>query len=141
MPAQMQWLCATSMGPSQVRSEIAAHAQQIREHTGRRDFGTCAGTLHDERVAVVARGGVTHHVVGQRDVGEGMRFLELGYAHRGLAIGGKPAHVAQDLAARRRFVEALPHLAVVFRDRKSTRLNSSHSQISYAVFCLKKKNK
>src|SRR2546430_3123434 len=25
-------------------------------------------------------------------------------------------------------------------DRKSTRLNSSHSQISYAVFCLKKKN-
>src|SRR3989475_7756063 len=27
------------------------------------------------------------------------------------------------------------------RDRKSTRLNSSHSQISYAVFCLKKKTK
>src|SRR2546430_17548291 len=26
-----------------------------------------------------------------------------------------------------------------YRDRKSTRLNSSHSQISYAVFCLKKK--
>src|SRR2546427_9440593 len=31
-----------------------------------------------------------------------------------------------------------PELA---RDRKSTRLNSSHSQISYAVFCLKKKKK
>src|SRR5688572_32738636 len=30
------------------------------------------------------------------------------------------------------------HRAVA--DRKSTRLNSSHSQISYAVFCLKKKN-
>src|SRR5688572_31928040 len=30
---------------------------------------------------------------------------------------------------------------VVVRDRKSTRLNSSHSQISYAVFCLKKKKK
>src|SRR2546430_7489351 len=28
----------------------------------------------------------------------------------------------------------------VSQDRKSTRLNSSHSQISYAVFCLKKKN-
>src|SRR2546430_12511574 len=27
----------------------------------------------------------------------------------------------------------------IARDRKSTRLNSSHSQISYAVFCLKKK--
>src|SRR2546430_8542847 len=31
-----------------------------------------------------------------------------------------------------------PHIA--WTDRKSTRLNSSHSQISYAVFCLKKKN-
>src|SRR2546421_1116086 len=29
----------------------------------------------------------------------------------------------------------------VFLDRKSTRLNSSHDQISYAVFCLKKKKK
>src|SRR5688572_31819171 len=28
-----------------------------------------------------------------------------------------------------------------WKDRKSTRLNSSHSQISYAVFCLKKKRK
>src|SRR2546421_6571621 len=29
----------------------------------------------------------------------------------------------------------------LYRDRKSTRLNSSHDQISYAVFCLKKKKK
>src|SRR2546427_10886414 len=33
------------------------------------------------------------------------------------------------------------HAKGVERDRKSTRLNSSHSQISYAVFCLKKKKK
>src|SRR2546430_7379544 len=32
-------------------------------------------------------------------------------------------------------------LADDYLDRKSTRLNSSHSQISYAVFCLKKKKK
>src|SRR6266853_3331237 len=31
--------------------------------------------------------------------------------------------------------------AITVGDRKSTRLNSSHSQISYAVFCLKKKKK
>src|SRR3712207_7187790 len=30
--------------------------------------------------------------------------------------------------------------ATLARDRKSTRLNSSHANISYAVFCLKKKN-
>src|SRR5207249_12071430 len=35
--------------------------------------------------------------------------------------------------------ERLEH-ALVVRDRKSTRLNSSHVSISYAVFCLKKKN-
>src|SRR2546430_13671470 len=32
-----------------------------------------------------------------------------------------------------------PNTVFYRRDRKSTRLNSSHSQISYAVFCLKKK--
>src|SRR2546430_9976086 len=32
-------------------------------------------------------------------------------------------------------------VASIQTDRKSTRLNSSHSQISYAVFCLKKKDK
>src|SRR2546430_5497249 len=34
-----------------------------------------------------------------------------------------------------------PPRQVGLEDRKSTRLNSSHSQISYAVFCLKKKKK
>src|SRR5690606_42020225 len=33
-----------------------------------------------------------------------------------------------------------PSVRLSFQDRKSTRLNSSHVKISYAVFCLKKKN-
>src|SRR2546430_6943130 len=45
--------------------------------------------------------------------------------------------VAPDLYADIRPL-GLPDL---IKDRKSTRLNSSHSQISYAVFCLKKKKK
>src|SRR2546427_9487877 len=53
------------------------------------------------------------------------RALELrareGRAPRGARVRARRAH------------------AEVGRDRKSTRLNSSHSQISYAVFCLKKK--
>src|SRR2546430_9155601 len=36
-------------------------------------------------------------------------------------------------------LRACPWLFSAHKDRKSTRLNSSHSQISYAVFCLKKK--
>src|SRR5690348_17721973 len=37
--------------------------------------------------------------------------------------------------------ETVPVTVPVGRDRKSTRLNSSHPSISYAVFCLKKKKK
>src|SRR2546429_2516566 len=43
-----------------------------------------------------------------------------------------PRHATQDFVNRQ-----FQHLA--FEDRKSTRLNSSHGYISYAVFCLKKK--
>src|SRR5688572_33002017 len=48
----------------------------------------------------------------------------------------------EDAHALQFLVERTPERAIVRRgDRKSTRLNSSHSQISYAVFCLKKKKK
>src|SRR2546430_4620764 len=66
---------------------------------------------------------------------------------------GTGLHVLSQLAARGtalpqiRLSEAKRYLPpwlvpkqIDIRDRKSTRLNSSHSQISYAVFCLKKKN-
>src|SRR2546427_3723747 len=49
-----------------------------------------------------------------------------------LALGAEGSFVA----VNNRVSQSVPH----FQDRKSTRLNSSHSQISYAVFCLKKKN-
>src|SRR3712207_7772519 len=44
----------------------------------------------------------------------------------------EPGRVREQVAQRHRSVG---------RDRKSTRLNSSHANISYAVFCLKKKKK
>src|SRR2546430_10739590 len=51
-------------------------------------------------------------------------------------------HAHHQLCSRRPDGESRLDLSLVIRtqDRKSTRLNSSHSQISYAVFCLKKKN-
>src|SRR2546430_12452233 len=42
-------------------------------------------------------------------------------------------------ALQQRWERLRSHKRIISRDRKSTRLNSSHSQISYAVFCLKKK--
>src|SRR2546430_6833558 len=44
-----------------------------------------------------------------------------------------------DRAEPGRALASEPCVARCAQDRKSTRLNSSHSQISYAVFCLKKK--
>src|SRR3712207_8897850 len=63
----------------------------------------------------------------------------------GLAAQGPADSVPQ--STRSRAAEILFHLALdlikhgCFLDRKSTRLNSSHANISYAVFCLKKKKK
>src|SRR4051794_41302078 len=57
------------------------------------------------------------------------------YALRFTAAGGPPRRGPHP-ARRARLV-----LTVLQSDRKSTRLNSSHPSISYAVFCLKKKKK
>src|SRR2546430_3532867 len=49
-----------------------------------------------------------------------------------------PTRVQEQIAEQMR-TKKLPMVEDLREDRKSTRLNSSHSQISYAVFCLKKK--
>src|SRR5688572_32438833 len=58
-----------------------------------------------------------------------------------LALVGRRSRQRQRLPAPRRRPDLHPELRRGAGDRKSTRLNSSHSQISYAVFCLKKKKK
>src|SRR2546430_11901552 len=64
------------------------------------------------------------------------------HAIPGLVIQGCRCRPIPELDLPLGVIAADPHNAVTAhdRDRKSTRLNSSHSQISYAVFCLKKKN-
>src|SRR5690348_17875761 len=69
-------------------------------------------------------------------------FRSLG--HR---VVGQPRQVrclagtTENLDRRRGKAEYLHVARVLVQDRKSTRLNSSHPSISYAVFCLKKKKK
>src|SRR2546430_4727079 len=74
-----------------------------------------------------------------------------GKLRRPVGLAGRRGDALAALEMRDRSGQEIPHLlrrevavqeAVArHRDRKSTRLNSSHSQISYAVFCLKKKKK
>src|SRR3712207_7490485 len=61
-----------------------------------------------------------------------------------VADRGKPAEASLRYAAGDRYQADLAGRAAVVgpgQDRKSTRLNSSHANISYAVFCLKKKTR
>src|SRR2546430_5079224 len=78
-------------------------------------------------------GHATHHVLEAGFVGP-----VVGYILNGRGTAGALFHsVCQCLDGDFLGVADVDDLAN--RDRKSTRLNSSHSQISYAVFCLKKK--
>src|SRR2546430_13630983 len=64
-------------------------------------------------------------------------YTTLFRSHSGMPIGGGNDRRARSLHRR---ASSQPVQKTRQRiDRKSTRLNSSHSQISYAVFCLKKK--
>src|SRR3712207_9020935 len=54
---------------------------------------------------------------------------------RATPLGDKPTTCVELLDA---VVVPVGHVDIALRDRKSTRLNSSHANISYAVFCLKK---
>src|SRR5438034_7081345 len=62
--------------------------------------------------------------------------LRAGASPASLARDWRPDAWLTDLGGARE-----PVAAELDRDRKSTRLNSSHTVISYAVFCLKKKKK
>src|SRR3712207_8669300 len=68
----------------------------------------------------------------------GVSPLESSFAHAAIRHTSKPpgGHVVPAEAGRRAGDQDL----LAGEDRKSTRLNSSHANISYAVFCLKKKN-
>src|SRR5947209_13994313 len=59
----------------------------------------------------------------------------------GAALQRRGLHTIDALPAFLQSRSARPLYGTVERNRKSTRLNSSHANISYAVFCLKKKKK
>src|SRR2546421_1860772 len=69
-----------------------------------------------------------------RSCADSLHALEC-IAHGAVALFGGVQRTACRFGARFGIVRDL------FQDRKSTRLNSSHDQISYAVFCLKKKKR
>src|SRR5438034_5687639 len=89
------------------------------------------GSIEDQLMTVIEEAGL-----------KTVELLELS-ARRGLPAARAREYVAALVnSGRVRVLAESPYIAVAakaFEDRKSTRLNSSHTVISYAVFCLKKK--
>src|SRR2546427_9530080 len=71
----------------------------------------------------------------------GLRQARRQVLERLAVLGGQFAGALQDDVRLAQDEGHRAKIAGAEQDRKSTRLNSSHSQISYAVFCLKKKKK
>src|SRR5688572_32501788 len=94
---------------SEAREEVQAFQKQV-------------GTLREEIARVI---------VGNREVVDGVLTCVLAGSHA--LLEGVPG------LGKTMLVRTLAEALALELDRKSTRLNSSHSQISYAVFCLKKK--
>src|SRR3712207_8142307 len=95
------------------RSTLFPHTTLFRS-----ERGSGGGLGRDREVACVR--------AAERDGADGQRLVP----------GVRDVERARD-GGRRRVRDA--DRAEILRDRKSTRLNSSHANISYAVFCLKKK--
>src|SRR2546422_1399014 len=78
---------------------------------------------------------------------DGNRYTDFSNAFGAMLVGHAHPKVVDAIAAqaKRGTLHAMPHRLEISvakelrEDRKSTRLNSSHGYISYAVFCLKKK--
>src|SRR3712207_8351536 len=73
-----------------------------------------------------------------------VKVADAGLAERIVGVG-EPDTVTDGASSARRVRRhirrrTVPEAPTKIPDRKSTRLNSSHANISYAVFCLKKKN-
>src|SRR5690554_5669741 len=99
-----------------IREEILAAIEEVLE-SGQFIRGPVVARLEEELASYLG----CRFALG---VGNGTDALQLAY----MALGLKPGDEV-----------IVP--AFTFVDRKSTRLNSSHVRISYAVFCLKKKKK
>src|SRR2546430_10918337 len=111
----------------------------------RRDIGRCQegqkkkqqrvrGNMQIEIDGAVDEEASASHQAGELQ-GSGKRILKLTHPTQGFSEQNSQEPSTAESSKNPGFGQGLEV------DRKSTRLNSSHSQISYAVFCLKKKNK
>src|SRR5688572_29391972 len=135
--------------PKKIRSEIIGR-EVSRLRLGHRRAAGCFRVLvlvvaapPDARLVPALRGAVEplEHAPEAVDPARirGIRVIDDAVLEHERAQARPLARVRTDVGSGRRRQLSDRSFAGFRQDRKSTRLNSSHSQISYAVFCLKKK--
>src|SRR5690554_7352677 len=112
------------------RGELLVPAINVNDSVTKSKFDNlygCRESLADgiKRATDVMIAGKVVVVLGYGDVGKGCAHSMRSYGARVIVTE----------------IDPICALQAAMEDRKSTRLNSSHVRISYAVFCLKKKNK
>src|SRR5690242_21063704 len=112
--------------------------QVVEQGTTKNLIDECAGRLQDRALSETGRGAGTSIILR---VGLNKVRVQAGWSD-GSRFSNSSGRKA--MSGQRRFAVYSAFLLVVSfaglrQDRKSTRLNSSHMSISYAVFCLKKK--
>src|SRR5690606_39813925 len=122
---------ARAIGPGGVDAGGAKHLRGRRRAEGARRAEQVAQAVLQALVVVALD--EQRAALGAHDAGVGVAGVLLQIAGQQRAVD--VAEEGDDI------VTALRGRQVEIQDRKSTRLNSSHVKISYAVFCLKKKRK
>src|SRR5690606_40070493 len=113
----------------EARLEQAEAAARTLVEAGYRRIGLDHFARPNDPLAEACAKGALHRNFQGYTVDKAPVLLGLGVS----AIGTLPYGYVQNLPG-------VPEYRQALQDRKSTRLNSSHVKISYAVFCLKKKN-
>src|SRR2546430_12549327 len=132
-----------SLRPLRSEKDYEAALAQVE-----RLWGAKAGTPKGDRLDILATlieaYEAKHYPMDLPDPIEAIKFRmeQQGLTRKDLErVLGSRTRVSEVLNRKRGLsLDMIRKLHDKLQDRKSTRLNSSHSQISYAVFCLKKKN-
>src|SRR3712207_6127444 len=144
----LQWMtagrgpdaCVDAVGLEAHQSNRALHAYDRTKQVARLE----TDRPHALREAILScRNGGTVSVIGVYG-GFIDKFPVGSFMQRSLTLKTGQCHVHRYLKPLLKLIEDAkidPTFVITHRDRKSTRLNSSHANISYAVFCLKKKKK
>src|SRR5206468_1781797 len=128
------------------QAQDVPEAAGVMQHFAQRDGFAVRGNFRDIFANVVIEreeplfGGENH--AGRRELLRDAAHVENGCRRESnakLEAGGPVAFFVNEISVSDDSERAAGRVGLIV-DRKSTRLNSSHDQISYAVFCLKKKN-